>query len=531
MILALLIIIPIAGGMLSWAAGTRSSAWPRWISLFTMVTELFITSALWISYASQTGLSNPGAWIIELKRAWIPQFGISLHLALDGISLLLVALTGLLGIMAVLSSWTEIKERIGFFHFNLLFALGGIVGVFLSLDLFLFYFFWELMLVPMFFLIAFWGHDNRMYAAVKFFIFTQISGLFMLTAIISIAIIHSHSSGSITFDYMELLGTPVAPGTAMLLLLGFLSAFLVKLPAVPVHTWLPDAHTEAPTAGSVILAGLLLKTGAYGLIRFAVPLFPDASSQLAPWGMVLGVIGIIYGAVLAFAQTDLKRLIAYTSISHMGFVLLGVSVWNELALQGVMIQVICHGVSTGALFMLAGALQERMHTRDIALMGGLWSKVPRMGGLMLFFALASLGLPGLGNFIAEFLILLGAFKVSITATAFAAGGFILATVYALWMIWQSFFGRQREVWDIKDYSAREMIPMALMIAVIVWIGIFPQTVVNTLRFSLTDFEHTYKTAIMEKAGPAEEMIPARQSGARTLPMNSRPATGDTHGCP
>ena len=488
MILIWLIVIPLSGGLLSWAAGRHSNARPRWISLTTMIVELIIAFCLWGEYVGGAGPRGPGMWFVEVHFPWIPQLGISFHLAMDGISLLLIVLTALLGIMAVLSSWTEIGEKVGFFHFNLLFTLSGITGVFLSLDLFLFYFFWELMLLPMYFLIALWGHERRMYAALKFFIFTQLGGLFMLMAILGLVVIHSRTTGNLSFDYMDLLGTSMNPGSAMLLLAGFLTAFLVKLPAVPVHTWLPDAHTEAPTAGSVVLAGLLLKTGAYGLIRFAVPLFPDASLQLVPWGMTLGVIGIIYGAVLAFAQTDLKRLIAYTSISHMGFVLLGVSAGGEIALQGVMIQIICHGVSTGALFMLAGALQERMHTRDLVRMGGLWSRVPRMGGVGLFFALASLGLPGLGNFIAEFLILLGVSEVSMAAAALAAIGFIMATVYSLWMVWRTFFGEQRETWSIPDYSLREMIPMAVLIAVIVWIGLFPQAVIDTARSGLIRLE-------------------------------------------
>jgi NADH-quinone oxidoreductase subunit M len=502
MILVWLIIIPLAGGILSWAAGRQNSAWPRWISLVSLIVELIIPAGLWRSYFSGPGMFAPGTWLAEIQAPWIPLLGISFHLALDGISLLLIVLTALLGVMAVLCSWTEIRERVGFFHFNLLFTLAGIAGVFLSLDLFLFVFFWELMLVPMYFLIALWGHERRIYASFKFFLFTQLGGLFMFMAILGLVFIHGRASGKYSFDYPELLGTSMDPGTAALLFLGFLAAFLVKLPAFPVHTWLPDAHTEAPTAGSVILAGLLLKTGAYGLLRFAVPLFPGVAQQLAPWGMTLGVIGIIYGGVLAFAQTDLKRLIAYTSISHMGFVLLGVSAWNEVALQGVMIQIICHGVSTGALFMLAGALQERMHTRDLARMGGLWSQVPRMGGTGLFFALASLGLPGLGNFIAEFLILLGTFTVSPTAAAFAASGFIVATVYSLWLVWRTFFGEQREEWSIPDYSAREMIPMAVMMAVIVWIGLFPQAVINTARWSLIDHGPIRRAVVVKNENTA-----------------------------
>ncbi len=241
-------------------------------------------------------------------------------------------------------------------------------------------------------------------------------------------------------------------------MLGFLIAFAVKLPVVPVHSWLPDAHTEAPTAGSVILAGLLLKTGAYGLLRFVFPLFPDAALAFTPIAMVLAVVGILYGAVMAFAQTDLKRLVAYTSISHMGFVLLGVFAWNTLALQGAVMQIVCHGISTGALFMLVGALQERIHTREISRMGGLWASVPRMGAVGLFFAVASLGLPGLGNFVAEFLVLIGTYKTSITMAVLATAGLITATVYSLWMIHVTFFGLNKEGWKIPDFSLRETLP-------------------------------------------------------------------------
>ncbi len=267
--------------------------------------------------------------------------------------------------MSVLVSWTEIQYQVGFFHFNLLWILAGIAGVFLAVDLFLFYFAWELMLIPMYFLIAIWGHEHRRYAAVKFFLFTQLSGLLMLIAILALYFAHHNATGVYTFEYGELLGTPLAPATEMWIMLGFFTAFAVKLPVVPLHTWLPDAHTEAPTAGSVILAGLLLKTGAYGMIRFVVPLFPHAAAPLRAGGHVLGVAGILYGAVLAFSQTDLKRLVACTSVSHLGFVLLGIFAWNSLALEGAVMTMIAHGISTGALFVIVGALQERIHTRDI----------------------------------------------------------------------------------------------------------------------------------------------------------------------
>ena len=491
MIPAWIVIVPTAGGVLAWLSGRRYPAGPRWVSLLTLVINLILIVTLVVRHAGQLTISPDGPWLAVLKLPWIPALGISFHLALDGLSLVLVSLTAFLGLAAVLSAWTEISERSGFFYFNLMWVLAGITGVFMALDLFLFYFFWEMMLVPMYFIIAIWGHENRIYAATKFFLFTQISGLLMLVAILGLYFIHGRSSGIYTFDYLQLLGTSMPAPAAMLLMLGFLAAFAVKLPAFPVHTWLPDAHTEAPTAGSVILAGLLLKTGAYGLIRFVIPLFPGAAFDFAPIAITFGIVGILYGALLAFSQNDLKRLVAYTSVSHMGFVLVGVFAWNELALQGVVLQIICHGISTGALFILVGALQERIHTRDLRHMGGMWPEIPRMAGASLFFALASLGLPGLGNFIAEILILLGTYRVSVTATVLAALGLVSATIYALWMMQQTFFGPNRENRKPSDLGGREVAVMAVMIGAILWLGLYPQPVLNITRPVL---EHLQQTA-------------------------------------
>ena len=488
MILILLILIPLAGGILAWLINRWTPALSRWASLVAMTADLVLVSAFWAIHYSSIGLTYKGAWLAEISREWIPQLGITFHLAMDSLSLILVALTSFLGIIAVISSWTEIKERTGFFHFNLMAVLSGIIGVFLALDLFLFYFFWELMLVPMYFLIAIWGHENRFYASVKFFIFTQLSGLLMLFAILGLFFIHGRNTGIYTFDYTQLLGTSLSSAEATWLMLGFLIAFAVKLPVVPFHSWLPDAHTEAPTAGSVILAGLLLKTGAYGLLRFVIPLFPDASLSFAPAAMVFGVIGILYGAVMAFAQTDLKRLVAYTSVSHMGFVILGIFAWNTLALQGAVMQIVCHGISTGALFIIAGALQERLGTRDINRMGGLWSAVPRIGAAALFFALASLGLPGLGNFVAEFLVLIGTYKINIAVTVFATAGLVTATVYSLWMIHVTFFGANKEKWKVPDFSLREMAVMSVMMIMLVLLGLYPQPLINTAGQSLNNLQ-------------------------------------------
>jgi NADH-quinone oxidoreductase subunit M len=386
--------------------------------------------------------------------------------------------------MAVLSSWTEIRERVGFFHFNLLWVLAGITGVFLAMDLFVFYLFWELMLVPMYFLIGIWGHERRIYAATKFFLFTQLSGLLMLVAIIALAVLHHQSTGIFTFDYEQLLNTALTPRAARLLMLGFLVAFAVKLPAFPFHTWLPDAHTEAPTAGSVVLAGLLLKTGAYGMIRFVLGLFPGPSHELAPVLMTIGVTGILYGAVLAVGQTDLKRLVAYTSVSHMGFVMLGIFAGNETALEGAVVQMVSHGISTGALFILAGLLQERMHTREISAMGGLWETMPALSGASVVFAMASLGLPGLGDFVGEFLVLLGAYRASAPLTVVATLGLLAATLYGLRFAQNAFQGPNPHHWQLPDMRPREWAVLGLMMACLLWIGLYPQPVLNAVRQSL-----------------------------------------------
>jgi NADH-quinone oxidoreductase subunit M len=488
MILAWLIAIPLTGGAAAWAAARWNPVAARWVALGAAAGGFVVSLVTWAQSGAFSLLPRASSWIAELDVPWVPQFGIHFHLALDGLSLLLVVLTFFLGIVGVLSSWTEIRTAVGFFHFNLLWILAGIVSVFLAVDLFLFYFAWELMLVPMYFLIALWGHERRIYAAVKFFIFTQLSGLLMLLSILGLYFKHHAATGVYTFQLRELMSTPMDPVTGMWLMLGFFVAFAVKLPVFPVHTWLPDAHTEAPTAGSVILAGLLLKTGAYGMIRFVVPLFPGPARELAPVAMLLAVTGILYGAILAFGQNDLKRLVAYTSVSHLGFVLLGVFTWNRLALQGAVLTMICHGLSTGALFFLVGALQERLHSRDMDRMSGLWATAPRLGGASLFFAMASLGLPGLGDFVGEFLVLIGAFYASVPMAVIASLGVLGATFYGLKIIQRAFHVPNLRNWKFSDLSWREMTVVAALALALIWLGLYPKPVTSTFAGAMEGFE-------------------------------------------
>ena len=500
MTLCLLILVPLIGGILAWFAGSVRAAWSRWMALVASVFEFMLAAGLWISHPG--GLTFVGRhWIATLNVPWIPVFGIHFELAMDGISLLLVLLTAFLGVMAVMCSWNEIRERSGFFHLNLMLVLAGSIGVFLAMDLFLFYFAWELMVVPMYFLIAIWGGSRRRPAAVRFFLFTQLSGLFMLLSILGIYFLHGRQTGKYTFDYAALLGTSLSPHAQTWLFLGFAAAFLVKLPAVPLHSWLPDAYAEAPTAGSVLLAGLLSKTGAYGLLRFALPLFPNAAAQFTDVAMTLAVVGILYGAVLAFAQTDLKRLIAYSSISHLGFVLLGIFAWNQIALQGVMVQMICHGIGTAGLFILAGMLEARLGTRELGRLGGLWQRAPRMGGVAMVLALAALGLPGLGNFIGEFLILLGAYSFSPTFAALAATGFVVSAIYVLWMMQKSFHGPAPATRSMADLGKRETLMFGAMILALFWFGIYPQPLLNRAGPSLAALRQAAQPGVVWDATP------------------------------
>jgi NADH-quinone oxidoreductase subunit M len=415
---------------------------------------------------------------------WIPSWGIQYYLAVDGLSILMVLLTSFISMLAIASTWNAIHTQVKQFYIFTLLLEMGMMGVFLAQDLFLFYIFWEFTLVPMYFLIGIWGGARRVYASIKFFLYTMAASLLMLLAILYMGITNG------TFALPDLIaGRAAFAGAQNLLFLGFFLAFAVKVPIFPFHSWLPDAHTEAPTAGSIILAGVLLKMGTYGLIRFNLPLFPEASYTFAPYIAVLAIIGIIYGAIVSFAQKDVKKLVAYSSISHLGFVTLGIFALNEAGLQGAILQGVNHGLSTGALFFLVGVLYEQTHTRDMAAYGGVWKIMPVFSVLSLIVVLSSMGLPGLNGFVGEFTILLGSMGAESLAprpwifTAFATTGVILAAVYLLWMFQRVFMGPAEtpQVKGLREMNRGELAIMLSFLLFIFWIGIAP-----SLYFRLMD---------------------------------------------
>jgi NADH-quinone oxidoreductase subunit M len=479
--LTILVFLPLAGCLLLLPVWGRPVI-ARPVALSVAGIELALT--LWL-YATWQGLAAvpaklPGYLLVE-DAPWIPAFGIRYTLGLDGISLLMVMLTAFTFCVALAVSWNSISEKTGLFLTLMLIMESGIMGVFLALDLALFYLFWEVMLIPMFFLIGIWGHGRKIYSTIKFFLFTMFGSLLMLLAIVALHLLHAKQSGVATFGLHELLGTQLAPDTQLWLFGAFLLAFAIKFPLFPLHTWLPDAHTDAPTAGSVILAGLLLKTGSYGLIRFGYQLFPQAAQTLTPLLYTLAIIGIIYASLVAFAQEDMKRLIAYSSIGHMGFVAIGIAAWQPVALSGSIIQMANHGVTTGALFCLVGMLDERAHTREIRAFGGLWGKIPCYSFFFLFFSLASLGLPGLNNFVGEFLVLAGTMKKSPLVAALAFVGIVLTLVYTVRLVQEVLFQEERHPLALADLDLREMTLLSVLALLNLWMGVHPAPLLDLIH--------------------------------------------------
>lgn len=417
------------------------------------------------------------------KVLWIKSLNVSYSVGIDGISLLLILLTTFLTPLTLLSSWQGITKKVKEFTVMMLLLEVGMIGVFVSLDLFLFYIFWEAMLIPMYFIIGIWGGEERIYASIKFFLYTMFGSLLMLIAIIWLGVYASGPLGYFTTDLIELYKVgPTVPGTIQTyMFLAFFLSFAIKVPIFPFHTWLPDAHVQAPTAGSVILAGVLLKMGTYGLLRFCLPLFPQTAINLAPYISVLAVIGIIYGALVAMVQKDMKKLVAYSSVSHLGFVVLGIFALTPESMQGSVIQMINHGLSTGALFLLVGMIYERTHTREIAKYGGIAKIVPLFSVALMVASLSSMGLPGLNGFVGEFLILLGSFQSAVLGswwfTVLASTGVIFAAVYLLWMYQRVVFGEVKNphLNDLTDLTSREILVLIPIFIFIVWIGFFPNT--------------------------------------------------------
>ena len=468
------------------------AALARRIALVATTIEFVLSLGLW--WAVDTA---PGTLQLSVSIPWIRAWGISYAVAIDGISLTMVLLTTLLMPLCVLGSWNYITERERGYYAMLLTLLTGVLGVFLATDLFLFYVFWEVMLIPMYFIIGIWGGKNRLYATIKFFLFTMAGSLLMLVAIIVLAWVAAAKSGTLSFAYDHLLVNSSAAGSlAPWLFAAFALAFAVKVPVFPLHTWLPDAHVEAPTAGSVLLAGVLLKMGTYGFLRFAVPFFPEVATS--PWVtnliLALAVIGIVYGALVAMVQPDIKKLVAYSSVSHLGFVMLGIWAASVQSLEGAIMIMIGHGLATGALFFLVGMLYERRHTREISAYGGIAKVVPVFSLIFTVVSLASIGLPGLNGFIGEFLVLVGSFQSHPIATGIATTGVIFAAAYLLWALQRIIFNPldKRENESLTDLSVRELVVLLPLVAGIVWMGLFPAPVLDRIEPAVRHYIETVR---------------------------------------
>ena len=484
--LSWIIFLPLAAAGVILLLPKEKSGWIRTTALLATLLDFGLCLVLYFGFDPYTAAPQ----FVE-KRAWIPGIGSSYHVGVDGICFWLVVLTAFLGPLCILGSWAPIQKRVKEYHFSFLFLQTGILGVFCALDLVLFYVFWEVMLVPMYLLIGVWGGPRRIYAAVKFFLYTMVGSLLMLVAILWIYFQSADPfTGLRTFDLLQIYGMEKPAFAAQIwLFLAFGLAFAIKVPMFPFHTWLPDAHVEAPTAGSVILAGVLLKMGTYGFLRFAIPLFPDAALHFVPLVSVLAIVGIIYGALVSMVQPDMKKLVAYSSVSHLGFVMLGMFAFNQQGVSGSIYQMLNHGVSTGALFFLVGVIYDRRHTRMIADFGGLARVMPKYAVVFVIVALSSIGLPGLNGFVGEFLILFGTFKANPVYAVFAATGVIFAAVYLLWMIQRVFYGPldKPENQELEDLTLREKLVLYPLVVMIVWMGVHPQTFLSKMEVSVRVF--------------------------------------------
>jgi NADH-quinone oxidoreductase subunit M len=502
--LTLLTFLPIAGAlvMLIFMRG-RPSAYKT----TALVTSIF-TFALSIYLVTQFQSGTAGFQFVE-NNSWIASLGISYHLGVDGISMILILLTTLLSVLAILGSWNSIKDRGLAFYISLLILETGMIGVFVSLDLFLFYVFWEVQLIPMYFIIGLWGGARRIYAAIKFFLFTFAGSVLMLVAILAVVWWYSKNGGPLTFDILALQKAGFSGSLAAWSFAAFFIAFAIKVPMFPVHTWLPDAHTEAPTAGSVILAGVLLKMGVYGMIRFCIGFFPEVAVKAIVPVLILSAIAVVYGAAMSLVQPDMKRLVAYSSVSHMGFVTAGLFTFNLQGIEGSVLQMVNHGVLTGALFMMVGFFYDRTHTRLIKDYGGMAKPMPVAAAFFSLFVLGSLGLPGLNGFVGEFLILVGVFQYAKVFAVIASIGVILGAAYLLWMYQRTMFQQANEKWlSLKDLSAREIITVVPLVIMAIWIGIYPHTFLNLLHVPAQNIMDQVQPYLAEHGGNLTGIVSA-----------------------
>ncbi|MBK7367895.1 MAG: NADH-quinone oxidoreductase subunit M [Candidatus Eisenbacteria bacterium] len=525
--LSLLVFFPLAAAILVAIMPANAHKPIRWWATIAALAEFVFSLPLWWRV-----IPGQAGFQFEEKLDWIPVLGAQYHLGVDGVSGLLALLTTFTTLIAIIGAWTSVEKRSREFFALVLALEAGMLGTFFCLDLLLFYVFWEAMLIPMYLLIGVWGGQRRVYAAVKFFLYTMAGSVLMLVAILSLWFLQKQYSGIPTFDLQAFYQLPLAPSRQLWMFLAFAFAFAIKVPMFPLHTWLPDAHVEAPTAGSVILAAVLLKMGTYGFLRFAMPLFPNALEVCAPYIAWLAIIGIVYGALVAMVQPDMKKLVAYSSVSHMGFVVLGLMAMNSQGFAGSMMTMLNHGVSTGALFLLVGVIYERRHTRKIADFGGLWTVIPVYSVIFLVVMLSSVGLPGTNGFIGEFLVLLGAFKHSVWWAVVAATGVILSACYMLWMFQRVVFGpvTHEENRKLTDLSFRERLVFAPLLVLIFWMGVAPQPFLDRMQPALdrvlqmtndraqmmaqADATATAPLASRLPAAPAAVSVPAEQGGAR-----------------
>jgi len=495
-VLSAVIFTPIIGAFLLMLLSRRAEGLIKFSALTITILTLILSLPLYTDFDITTHKMQ----FVE-KHPWIKDWNVQYFLGVDGISVLFILLSALVGILCVLISWNSIKEKVKEFYVSILLIEGAMIGVFASMDFFLFYIFWEAMLIPMYLIIGIWGGPRRVYAAIKFILYTLVGSVLMLIGIIVLYL----KAGTFEIAAMYKLHLPFK--TQLLLFWALFISFAVKVPMWPVHTWLPDAHTEAPTAGSVILAAVLIKMGAYGFLRFILPMFPEASLAMRPLVIVLSIIAILYGALVCLAQTDLKRLIAYSSVSHMGFVTLGIFALTQQSVEGGILQMINHGIVTGALFLAVGIVYDRTHSRQIIDYGGLASVMPVYAGLFMIFTLASIGLPGTNGFIGEFLILLGTFKANKIAAAFAALGIIIGAAYMLWLYKRVFFDEINErIVGLEPMHFREALTLLIMALFVFWIGIYPNAFLKIMHSSVANLLRNYTNITPEPMVAAKALL-------------------------